>query len=369
MAASVLRKNNPRFAPKGDLHRTLIERVDAYFAENGLATRDAPRMYLKSAIVLVWLAGSYAGLVFFASGWLSALLLSISLGLAGAGAGMAIMHDGAHRAYSERRGINRLGGMSLDLLGGSSYWWHWKHNVLHHTYANVHGYDDDIDMGALGRLCPHQKWRGIHRYQHAYVWALYGLLLLKWQFIDDFVMWARGRIGLYRVPRPKGWDIVVFVGGKLTFLSLAFVIPALFHTLPVVLLFYFITTFVEGLVIATVFQLAHCVSEAEFPLPENNRFGRDWAEHQLATTADFARGNHLLCWYVGGLNFQVEHHLFPKICHVHYPALSRIVEQTCKEHGVPYHAAPGIRAALRSHLNLLKRLGKGDLGAHVSAPA
>jgi linoleoyl-CoA desaturase len=364
-----VRRRNPKFAVKGEFHRALDARVDDYFDESGRDRLDAPRMYLKSAIILAWLAGSYAGLVFFASGWFSALLFSTSLGLAMAGAGMAIMHDGAHKAYSKNRTVNRLGGMSLDLLGGSSYCWHWKHNVLHHTYANVHGYDDDIDIGGLARLCPHQKRRRSHRYQHTYIWVLYGFLLLKWQFVDDFVMWARGRIGRYTIPRPKGRDAVVFVVGKLVFFSLAFAIPTLFHALPVVLLFYFITTFLTGLVISIVFQLAHCLSEVEFPLPENNRFERDWAEHQLAATAGFAHGNALLCWYIGGLNFQVEHHLFPEICHVHYPALSRIVEQTCKEHGLPYHVAPSLRAALRSHLNLLKRLGKGGRDMQVAVQA
>ena len=210
-------------------------------------------------------------------------------------------------------------------MGGSSYFWARKHNTIHHSYANITGHDDDINLGFLGRLSPHQKRLKFHRFQHFYLWVLYGFLPIKWHVYDDFRDLATGRVGGNRFARPKGWDLAVFIGGKTFFFSLAFVVPLLMHPAWAVLLLYITASLVEGMVLSVVFQLAHCVQEAAFPLPrpDTGRMETAWAVHQVETTVDFARGNRLLSWFIGGLNFQIEHHLFPRICHVHYPALAR----------------------------------------------
>jgi linoleoyl-CoA desaturase len=305
-------------------HRELKRRVEEYFEQTGLPRRDSPQMFRKTAIILGWFAISWTLLVFVASTWWQAGLLSISLGLAMAGIGFSIQHDGGHGACSERPFINQLMAMTLDLLGGSSYIWKWQHNVIHHSYTNIVGVDHDIDLGIICRFAPQQRRLWFHRFQHLYLWLLYGFLAFNWHFYSDFQKLVQGQIGRHSFPRPKGRDLVVFVLGKVIFFSWAFFVPALFHPLWQIVVCYLITSFVTSLVLSVVFQAAHCVQEAEFPsVPENsNPLGNSWAKHQVETTVNFGRDNDLLTWYVGGLNFQVEHHLFPNVCHIHYPALS-----------------------------------------------
>ena len=115
-----------------------------------------------------------------------------------------------------------------------------------------------------------------------------------------------------------------------------------------------------GIILALVFQPAHVVMETEFPEPDNEGSLEDnWAIHQFKTTSNFAPNNKVLGWYMGGLNYQVEHHLFPTICHIHYPAISKIVKATAEEYGVPYYSQKTFASAVKSHFQLLMRLGKG----------
>jgi linoleoyl-CoA desaturase len=317
-------------------------------------------MYLKTAVILAWLATSYALLVFAApTVWLAAPL-SISLALAISAVGFSIQHDGGHHAYSRYRWVNRLAALSLDLIGASSYLWRWKHVVFHHTYPNVAGQDTDIDVGVVARLAPQQRRRWFHRWQHLYLWILYGLTAAAWHLYGDFKDVISGKIRGHRIPRPKGWELVTFVTGKAVSISLLLGIPMLVHSWWVVLLFYLAVTGILGLVLTVVFQLAHCVEEAEFPQPiDGGRQMEDaWAVHQVQTTVDFARRSRVLCWLLGGLNFQVVHHLFPRICHVHYPALSRLVEAVCREFGVRYAAHRSFLAGIVSHYRWLRRLGR-----------
>lgn len=349
-----------KFAPNDEFHHKLRQRVEQHFEATGRRSRDCPRMYLKTAIIVGWLAASYSLLLLGAGTWWIALPLAISLGLAMAACGFNIQHDGGHQAYSQHRWINKLAALSLDLLGGSSYVWARKHNVIHHSFSNVTGHDNDVNIGFCGRISPHQKRLRFHRLQHLYLWVLYGFLPIKWQLYDDFRDVITGKIEGRRFERPKGWDLVTLLGGKAVFFSLAFVIPLLLYPPWVVLLCYVATSFVQGLALSVVFQLAHCVEEAAFPLPREvtGRMESSWAVHQVETTVDFARGNRLLFWFVGGLNFQIEHHLFPRISHVYYPELAPIVEDTCREYGLNYVAHPTFRAGVASHFRWLRRMGR-----------
>ncbi len=351
--------NTLRFSASDEFNRELRRRIDLYFTNTGQRRRDCPRMYLKTAIILGWLVSSYVLLVFFAASWWLALPLAFSLGLAMAAVGFNIQHDGGHQAYSEHDWINRLMACSLDLLGGSSYFWARKHNVMHHSHTNITGHDDDIELGFFGRLSPHQKRLTFHQFQHVYLWALYGFLPIKWQLYDDFHDWAAGRIGNRRFERPKGWDLAVLLGGKAIFFSLAIAVPLLMYPWWVVLLFYLAASFVQGLTLSVVFQLAHCVEGAAFPLPrqDTGRMATGWAKHQVESTVDFASGNRLLSWFIGGLNFQIEHHLFPRICHVRYAALAPLVETTCEDFGLKYAAHDTFRAGVASHYRWLRRMG------------
>ena len=340
----------------------LRRRVDAYFEQTGRRRRDCPQMYFKTATILAWFAAAYLLLLLVVTSWWAILPLAIILGVAIAAIGFNIQHDGAHKAYSDRQWVNKIMAHTLDLMGGSSYLWNWKHNTIHHTYTNINGQDEDIDVGMLARLSPHQKRYPFHRLQGIYLWLLYGFLAIKWHLFDDFYNLVTARIGTHKIPRPRGKDLWIFIGGKVVFFSLAFGIPMLLHPVWAVLAVYAIAAFVSGVVLSVVFQLAHCVEEADFPAPIHtpggDRMQTEWAVHQVQTTVDFARQNRVLGWFLGGLNFQVEHHLFSRICHVNYPALSRVVEEACREFGIRYAANRSFFSALASHLRWLIRMGR-----------
>jgi linoleoyl-CoA desaturase len=343
--------------------RELRKRVDAYFEKTGRRRRDCPSMYFKTATIMAWFVAAYVLLMFVVTSWWLVLPLAILLGMAMAAIGFNIQHDGGHKAYSESKLVNKIMALSLDLMGGSSYLWDWKHNSIHHTYPNVTGYDDDINIGILGRLSPQIKYRSFYRAQGVYLWILYGFLAIKWHLVDDFYSLIIGRIGGHKIPRPKGRDLAIFICGKVAFFSMAFFIPMMFHPVLAVLGVYALAAFVSGVVLSVVFQLAHCVEEAEFPTPlviddGHSKMSTEWAVHQVQTTVDFARGNPVLCWLLGGLNFQIEHHLFNRICHVHYPALSKVVEQTCNDFGIRYAAHKSFFGALASHFRWLVVMGK-----------
>jgi linoleoyl-CoA desaturase len=280
-----------KFGDDTDFQLELRRRVDRYFRTTGRRPRDCWQMYLKTAILVAVYAGSYGLLVFGARTWWQALPLAILLGLAAAGIGFNIQHDGGHQAYSSSPWINKLMAMTLELIGGSSYLWRWKHVVFHHTYVNITGHDTDIDLGMLARLTPHQRRLAFHRWQHLYLWPLYGVLAIKWQLVDDFRKLISGRISNQPFPRPRGWDLVVFAAGKAIFLTIAFGIPALFHPFGIVLFFYGVAGLVTGIALSVVFQVAHCVEEADFPVPRSDtgRIDHAWAVHQ-ARRPSISRG-------------------------------------------------------------------------------
>jgi linoleoyl-CoA desaturase len=352
-----------KFPAHSPLRAELNRRVEEYFETSGRPKSGGARMVTKSVLVLAWLAASYVLLVFFAANWWQVGLCAVSLSLAVAGVGFNIQHDGGHDAYSGRRGGNKLSALSLDLIGGSSFVWRFKHAVLHHHFTNIDGVDEDVDSAPFLRLAPTQKRRWWHRLQHWYAWVLFGFLPPKWAFFDDFVAVARGRVGRQTMPKPRKRDVALMIAGKLVFFSWVFAVPLLVgHSVGGVLGVYAFCALVTGICLAVVFQLAHCVEEADFPVApaSGEHSSLPWVEHQLATTVDFAPRNPFLTWYLGGLNFQVEHHLFPRISHVHYPKIAPIVDATCREFGVRHRVHQGFWPAFASHVRHLRRLGRGD---------
>ncbi|MCA9678411.1 MAG: acyl-CoA desaturase [Kofleriaceae bacterium] len=367
------RGNRPRFAPDNGFRKRLDERVAAYFADTGRSPHGGWRMRLKTASMLAWFGASYAFLVFVASTWWQGVLGATSLAFAIAGIGFSIMHDANHDAYSKHKLVNRLLERTLDMLGASSYIWRWKHNVFHHTYTNVEGADNDIHLLPFARLAPTQPRRRIHRFQHLYMWALYGFTVYHMHFTEDFLNVKRGKVGPHHFPRPRGLRLFEVFASKAFVLAWSLAIPMFFHTWWVVLAFYASLWFAVGIILGVVFQVAHCHDEAPFPEPDpvTNRIDNAWAIHQVETTADFAPHNPLITWYVGGLNFQIEHHLFPKICHVHYPRLAGIVQDVCTEFGVRYTQFPSFVSAVASHGRMLRRMGTAPdaLPAAAATPA
>jgi linoleoyl-CoA desaturase len=350
-----------RFSGDNAFQLELNRRVKAHMLATHRRERGCPEMYLKTAIILTVFASLYVSLVFVATTWWLAVLLVLALALAMVAIGFNVMHDANHDAYSNHRWVNRAMAMSLDLVGGSSYFWRWKHNVFHHAFVNVVGYDTDINLAGLGRLTPHHRRAWIHRWQHLYVWFLYGAMVIKWQLYDDFRLAFTRQMAEHRFPRPRGAQWAVFLGGKLAFFSLAFGIPLALHEPWMVAASYALTAVVMGVVLGVVFQLAHCVEHADFPRDSGlGSMAAPWAEHQVETTVDFARNSRAASWLLGGLNFQIEHHLFSRMCHVNYPAIAPVVEQTCREFGVSYKHNPTFLVALRSHYRWLRALGRPD---------
>jgi linoleoyl-CoA desaturase len=346
-----------RFPERSAFREELNRRVEADLAARGGVRSGGRALWLKTAVLFVWLAASYALLIAHPAWW-QAVLAAISLGLAMAGIGFSVGHDANHGSYSGDGRVNRVMGAAFDLLGGSSFFWKQRHNVLHHSYTNISGFDLDIDGNALLRFAPHTPRRPWHRYQHLYVWILYGLYPWGWWFIDDFHRLVTGRIGEHTMPRPRAPDLALFWGGKAGFLTWGIVVPALVYRSPVVIPFMLLAVAVLGMSLAIVFQLAHCLGEADFhDGADDSSLSSDWAVHQVTTTVDFARHNRLLGWYLGGLNFQIEHHLFSRISHVHYRALAPIVEETCRRHGVRYRAHPSLLAAIGANVRWLRRMG------------
>jgi len=340
----------------------LRRRVDAYFEVPGRRRRDCWQMYLKSAIILSCFAASYIALVFYARTAWQGLPLAVLLAFSTVLIGFNIQHDAGHLAYSERRWVNRLMAMTMDMIGASSFDWFWKHAVIHHRFVNIMGYDNDSDIEPLGRLTPHQPRRRGHRWQHFYLWPVYGLEVVKLQLIDDFRYVITRRVGPHLLPRARGWDLVVFLGGKIVFFGLAFGIPLLRHSVWTVLFYYLVTAILIGVALTLIFVLPHLVGDADFPLPdpETKRMEQPWAVHQVRPTLDFARASRVWTWLLGGLNFHKEHHLFPTICHINYPGMSRLVEETCREFGIEFKEHPTFRAGLAAHYRWVRRLGSAD---------
>jgi linoleoyl-CoA desaturase len=341
------------------------ERVAAHFAARGLSDKANGAMVAKTILLLLLTFGSY-GLIL--SGWVppaGMLALAMVMGVGMAGLGFSVAHDALHGAYSHRPGVNRALGLVFDLVGANGYMWQITHNVVHHTYTNITGVDEDLTVSPLLRLSPEAPHRPIHRFQHWYALLAYGLATLFWVFVKDYKYFLKRDLGPYRNRRHPPGAVATLLAGKAVYYGWVLVVPLLVLDVPWwgVGLGFVLMHLTAGIILGVVFQLAHVVEGVEYLEPdETGVMESAWMIHEMRTTSNFGRGNRLLTWYVGGLNHQVEHHLFPRVCSVHYPALSRIVEATARECGVPYHEHPTLRAAVRSHWRMLRRLGAGGEG-------
>jgi linoleoyl-CoA desaturase len=348
-----------RFPARVGFHETLKKRVDQYFTEAGKHKTGDWRMFLKTGIILAWFALAYLLFVFFAPSLLLSICTILILAPGVALISFNIIHDGGHKSYSRYKTVNWLMGFVLDLIGGSSFLWRQKHNILHHTYTNIYGLDSDLSTSGLLRLSPHQRWRPWHRFQHIYGFPVYSLLTLSWVMFSDFRKFFSGHIGQYKLRAPTLLEAGLFVLAKLFYIGYMLVFPAFFQPLPHVLIAFVVMHILLGFTLSLVFQLAHTVEHNAFPTPEAHTgiMAREWAVHEVETTANFAPTNALASWCLGGLNFQIEHHLFPHICHIHYAAISAIVRKTCDEFALSYVSYPTVRAAVAVHYRFLKTLG------------
>ena len=350
-------------------------RVSSFTTEEMAACRPAARdlqratrrLRGKAAFIGALGLTSYVGLLLTHT-LVLAIPFAVIMVLAVIATGTCVMHDANHGAFSDSKVINRIVGYSSDIMGASSWVWRQKHNGLHHANTNVVGLDTDIEQMPFARLAPGQPWRVWHRYQHIYMWGLYGFLTVQWALFSDLANVITRKIGSQPLRRrPKFWDLTMLLTGKALHASWSLVLPMFFHRWWVVVTFYLACSWTVGFALAVFFQVAHCVDSTSFAVPETPRRGDDFALHQLRTTANVQCGTPVIgpitAWLMGGLHQQIEHHLLPGVCHIHYPALAPLVQECAREHGLPYLVSGSFFQALAAHVRTLYRLGRPQRAA------
>lgn len=343
--------------------KTVHKRIKAYFEENNISRHANAAMVLKTIAMVSFYFIPY---LLFITGVVSNSWTILGLwglmGIATAFAGVNIMHDANHGSYSRHLAVNSFIGHAFNIIGIFPAMWKLQHNVLHHTYTNVEGADDDIDAPPILRLSPHDPLKKIHKGQYIYAWFLYMLLTIMRTTSKEFSQISSySKKGLIKSKKKTIRYFVELGLWKVVYFGYLIVLPS--FLLPQSLWFFigcwiFMHLF-TGFILSIIFQLAHVMPDCAYPLPdEAGKLDASWAVHQMHTTTNFATGNRFITWWFGGLNFQVEHHLLSHICHVHYPKIAPIVEQTAKEFGVPYYAQSTFGNALVSHGKMLYKLGR-----------
>lgn len=360
MNANTIRFNNTNRS----FYLTAKKRVDDYFKSNNISRYGNYRMVVKSVFMFALYFTPFILLLCnISSGfWLNSFLW-ILMGFGMSGIGLSVMHDANHGTYARNAKINTLMSYSMNFIGGSSLNWQLQHNTLHHTYTNIHDHDEDIAPLGFLRFDPHAEYKKIHKFQFLYAWFFYGMMTIMWATTKDFSQLKRyNEMGLLTVRKTTyKKELLKLVLNKLFYLSFSLGLPLIFMNSPwyLILAGWGIMHFTCGMILALIFQPAHVVDLTEFPLPcEKGNMQDDWAAHQLKTTMNFAQRSWFFSWFVGGLNFQVEHHLFPNICHIHYKKLAPIIRETAKEFDLPYNSKKTFVAALASHAKLLYMLGR-----------
>lgn len=359
-----MKKVTLKFSRKdpANFFRTLNSRVNKYFRENNIKRTGNWKVWLKTLIMFSLFLVPYALILTLnMTPWLQVILVFV-MGIGMAGVGMNVMHDGNHGSFSNKDWINKLMGSSIYILAGNVYNWKVQHNVLHHTYTNVHGHDEDLDAGRILRFTKHAQWKWYHRFQHYYSILLYGLLTINWAITTDFVQMKRymkRKLSYGEFPNPfVNWSTLLV--SKVIYLGIWILLPILILKLSwwKILIGFFLMHYTAGLILSVIFQLAHIMDEAEMPMPENDgSLKNTWAIHQLKTTVNFSPKNKFINWFTGGLNHQVEHHIFPNISHIHYGKIAEIVKKTAKEFNLPYNEFKTTRKAIIAHFNYLKLMG------------
>jgi linoleoyl-CoA desaturase len=342
-----------------EFFNALKQEVDAYFERNAIKKTGNWKLYAKTAILIPSAIGIYLLLMFVSMHWALSSFLWVAFGLNMAAIGFNIMHDACHGSFSTRGWVNELFGLTNNFLGGNAFLWKLKHNVIHHTYTNVDGVDDDINNMPFMRQCSTQPWKPMHQFQSIYMFFLYGFTSL-FMFFMDYVKYFSKKIYSTPLKKMDAKEHIIFWGGKIFFILFYIGIPIFLIGWKAWLIGFLISQFTLGLTLAIVFQLAHVVEHAEFESAgiDPVRIENEWAIHQIKTTANFAFSNKLITWFVGGLNYQIEHHLFPRISHIHYPAISKIVRETCAKFELNYIYFPSTRAAVASHVRFMNQMGQ-----------
>lgn len=346
-----------------DFTKEVKQAVNAYFEEKHLSKHANAAMVLKTIIILGTYIGAYLLIMLGDLSLMQMWGLSFVMGVAMAGIGFSVAHDALHGAYSTNDKVNYVLGLGFDFLGANSYIWKITHNVIHHTYTNIQGHDEDLEVAGFVRLSPHTPKKPIHRFQHILAFPAYSFATVFWLFVKDYKYFFAKKLGPYEGKKhPMNEWVMLWVTKAITY-GYMLVLPALFLDITWwQLAIGFLTMHLTaGIILGVVFQLAHVVEETDHPMyDENGLIDNAWYVHEMETTSNFASRNKVLSWYIGGLNYQIEHHLFPRVCSIHYPEISPIVKQVAEKYGVPYHQHDTLAIAIASHYKTLKLFGQKD---------
>lgn len=355
MAKVTFSKKNPVF------YNDLKCSVEEYFSTTKIQKTGDWRLYSKALVLIPAAVFLYVFLLGFQYPVWMGVFFAALLGFVLASIGFNVMHDACHGSYSSKKWVNNLLGLTLNALGGNAFIWKFKHNIVHHTYTNVDGIDDDIAKSPIMRQCSTQKWVPAHKFQHIYVVLVYAISSFAWVILMDFTKYFSQKIFNTPLQKMNRNEHVIFWVSKIMYLAFYVAVPVYFVGWGAWAIGFAAMHVTMGLVLALVFQLAHVVEHTEFEVVgamDSKQIENEWAIHQVKTTANFAPKNKIISWFVGGLNYQVEHHLFPRVSHIHYPAISKIVEDTCVKHDLPYNQYSTMTAAVASHFRMMKQLGK-----------
>lgn len=341
----------------------LRENIDSYFETNALEKTGGTKLLFKAIFMLSLYLIPFALILTGKFTLLQMLFLTVVMGLGVAGVGMSVMHDAIHGSFSSSSKLNKFFGASIYLLGGNVYNWDVQHNKLHHTYTNLHDIDEDITGKFMLRLSSGDKLKSAHRFQHIYAFFLYSLMTISflWKDFKEISLYNKmAETGLVK-PFPKK-ELVTLIISKIAYILFICVMPLLVLDITFGQWFagFMAMHCTAGIILSTVFQLAHVVEGASQPaVDDRGNIENAWAIHQLNTTANFAGNNKVLSWYIGGLDYQVEHHLFPNISHIHYPAIASIVKKTAEDFDIVYNNKHSFTKGLQSHIRMLHNLGHG----------
>lgn len=341
-------------------YNSLKADVDNYFSQQHIKKTGDLRLYSKAIILFTISISLYLTLLLVPMPMVWGIIASLFFGFTLASVGFNVMHDACHGAYSSKNWVNTTLGLTLNALGGNAFIWKFKHNIIHHTYVNVDGIDDDIAKSPIMRQCSTQKWVPAHRFQHIYVVLVYAISTFAWIFLMDFTKYFKGKVASTPMQKMSKKEHFIFWTSKAFYVLFYILIPVYFVGWQAWAIGFTFMHVAMGLTLALVFQLAHVVEHAEFETAgvEPKMIENEWAAHQVISSCNFAPRNLLVNWVVGGLNYQVEHHLFPRISHIHYRAISNIVRKNCEQFNLPYNQYPTMWQAIVSHFRMMKELGK-----------
>ena len=212
-----------------DFYKVLRKRVNAYFKDNNKTRYADTNMVLKTIFMLsLYLVPFILMLTIVTNTWL-VMLMWVLMGFGTAGVGLSIMHDANHQAYSKNKWVNKIIGKLTNAVGGSDANWRIQHNVLHHTFTNIKGQDEDIDAGRIIRFSKHSKWFNIHKFQKYYSFFLYGLLTINWAITTDFKQmnnYLKRKLSYGKFPNPATeWTKLII--SKIVYYAIWIVLPLL----------------------------------------------------------------------------------------------------------------------------------------------